>query len=809
MAKCFDRIKELVGDAFSDDEIKSFLKETESELNAREGIAGSSAFNMQETIDATTKKLEKSASQAQFLLDREDLQVARSAELFPNFEKFQKSLKRFAEALTFQSKVGGKGARARSLITLITSKGAGKRVELARAILKVKGGMAIIKSKEYEEATLEAINGNETKNKITNELGASVKEYREKTEKEFAKHGVVVNKIDNRGIYQTHDPEKVLKTSDSLKERIRIRKNIGAPIDMAKKIKKVSFERWRGVQERLLDLERTFGKKTFAERNEIYLEAYDNITSDATSLGKKSIQSQFDSSRFFHYKSAAAQLEYNDIYGTGSLFDSLMSEANTNGARLATLELAGNRPLSYIEKTIRLAAKESPTRFTKAEVNDAVEQGKFNMQQTLGHSTTVHGASGKLVKALSFAAAMKIFPGIIPVVLTVDAAPSISLMADLGGRNTFQAAVKLAKIAKDVLKDEPTLRHYSEVMGFMKDIHLGSVEKFSGLEESQLRGKVLSFIMKYSPHEFMNHVEGLAAAHEMTLMLGQHSNLAFDDLPPKLSQTLELYGIDSGRWNLMRRGITRIGGASHITTDALRQLPDEDIKKFLRNKFKLKNVTNFRVEQEREQTQQLFTQMITDKMATASTLVDARQYNFMSLPFNQNVDKGRKAANLFSLAGNLRYYTVAITHRTLGPLIYGDAGESVFRQIIGGKFDKIGLARWAALSYSLGMLGFTGQAVISGRVPNFDDINTESFLSPLGAIGQAVDRGGPVEQKVFGPMGSALFRATDDVNKIMHFDHPGKNALNLLKDAAPGFSSSLGRSGMRHLIAYAHGSMNG
>ena len=107
------------------------------------------------------------------------------------------------------------------------------------------------------------------------------------------------------------------------------------------------------------------------------------------------------------------------------------------------------------------------------------------------------------------------------------------------------------------------------------------------------------------------------------------------------------------------------------------------------------------------------------------------------------------------------------------------------------------------------MIGFTGQAVISGRVPNFDDINIESFLSPLGAIGQVVDREGPVTQKFLGPMGDALVRATDDLNKIMHFDHPGKNALNLLSDAAPGFSSALGRSAMRHLVAYAHGNMNG
>jgi len=815
MANCFERIKEIAAGKYSDAEIRQILKDTENELAERENIADVSGASLQDVINSRTEELQKSAEQETFLLDREELNVARSANLYKGFEKLKKNpLKRFGESLTLGTRVGVKGSGARTIIVQTRDMGMSGRVELDDAIRKVDGGMETLKSSEYDKVILDAVNGKETTNKIANALGKNVRELREDNLKRMEKHGIVTTRIENRGIYQTHDATKLLKTADSLIERTKILKDNFREVDRARKLLDISFERWKGRIDPLLDLVRTFGADTAkneGEMNKIYREIFDAITSDATSVGKSSIQDQVNSNRFFHFKDSASQLEYNKQFGTGNLFDSLMQEADTTGSRLATLEMAGNRPLRYIEKTIRLAARNAERTFTKAEVNKAVDEAKYNMQQALGISTTVHGASGKLVNAIKLALLAQIAPSLLPLVTVSDIAPSINVMSQLGGRGAFRSATKLFGIAKDVLRDDPELFHYTQAMGFRRDIQLGSIHKWTGIENANLRGKLATFMMKLSPHEFMNYVEGLSTAHEITLMLGQNSKVAFDKLPTGISKALDLYGIDEDRWNLMRQGTTTIGDTTHVTSDALRNLDEEKIKDFLRKKFNLQKVSDFRVEQERAQTQQLFSQMISDKMATASNLVDARQRGFWSLRFDLNTEKGRRSANLFSIFGSLRYYETAIVHRTLAPLIYGESGESAIHQILGGKFDKIGLARWAAASFTRGMFGFTLQSLMKGKEPNLSEILTRSALAPMGAIGQGLEIGSGYDHKaartVLGPGPSMLFDSVDDLSKILRWDHPGRNAVNLVGTIFPGLNNSAARHAMHHLMQDQSGHM--
>jgi len=816
MADCFARIKAIAEGNYTDDEINQILRDTERELGEREGIAENSALAMQDSIDATTKRLTQSAEQEQFLLDQEELQVARSANLFTPFEKLKivsKQLKRFGESLTLQTKLGVKGAKARSLILHLTGTRMEHRVLLSNAIESIKDGLAFLKSGEYDVPILKAINGKETNNPIANELGKAIRDFRESVIKRLEKKGIVTKRLRDRGVYQFHDAQQLLKTADTLAERTKIRFSNIQEADRAKLFKKVALNRWVLDQERLLDLDKTFGDIPFSKRMEIYKESFDNITSDATSLGSKSVQSQVDTSRFFHYKDEVAQLEYNKKYGRGDLFTSLMQEADSNGAKIATLDLAGNRPLSYIEKTIRLAAKQSSESFTKDEVNRAVEQAKYNMQLTLGHATTTQGLVGKLVKAVQLATFAKIIPGLPALVLVADVSPAINTMADLGGKGIVGSTVKLFGVAKDILKNKEEIKNYAEAMGFKRDIILGSTEKWSGLQNRDLGGKLMTFMMKISPHEFMNYVEGLSTAHELTLMLGQHSGMAAKDLPAGLKKALDIYGIEADRWDLLRKGKTEVGGYTHLTSDAMRNIGKEDVKAFITKKFGLKKVSDTRVETEREQTQQLFTQMVTDKMSIASNVVDARQTKFWTLPFNQTTDLGRKAANLFQLFGSLRYYETAIVHRTLAPLIYGDSGETAFRQIISGKFDKIGLARWAAISFTFSTMGFTMQSMLKGQIPDPEEILTRSLLAIPGAIGQGLEVGkgfghGALQSAV-GPAPMMLFNAIDDLAKVMRADHPGKNAANFVTTAVPGFNSTLGRNAFRHLLQYQFGNMWG
>ena len=816
MATCFERLKEIAKGSYSDEELRQILKNTENELAEKENLAEASGSGLQDVINNSTAQLEKSAEQETFRLSMEELQVARSADLFKNFEQLQKNpLKRFGESLTIGTRVGVKGAGARMIATHSHFMRMSGRINLDKAIDSVKDGTALVKSSQYEDTVLDAINGKTTNNEIANKVGKNIRDFRESNLKEMEKHGIVIKRLKDRGIYQSHNAEEMLKLGDTLIERSKILlANIGE-VNRAGKLKDISLNRWKGIIDPLLDLNRTFGEFTATnekEKNRIYREIFDTITSDATSIGKSSVQSKVGAERFFHFKDSKSQLAYNRQFGSKTLYDSLMQEADSSWNNIATLQLAGNRPLNYIDKTIRLAARNAKRDFTKTEVNRAVDEAKYSMQQAMGISTTVHGMSGKLVNAIKLALLAKIVPTLGPLVLFADVAPAINVMAQLGGRGTFRSTVKLFGILKKVLANEKILQDYVQSMGLKRDIQIGSIHKFSGIENANLRGKLATVMMKFSPHELMNYVESLSVAHELTLMLGQHSKVSFDKLPGTLSKVLNLYGIEGDRWNLMRKGTVEIGGYTHITSDALRNVDKENIKTFLKKKFNLKKVSDFRIEQEREQTQQLFTQMITDKMVTGSNLVDARQRSFWSIPFDLNNDKGRKAANLFSIFGSLRYYETAIVQRTLAPLIFGETGESVMHQIIGRKFDKIGLARWSAISFTTALMAFTLQDLMSGKEPDPTEVLTRALMAPLGALGQGLEVGKgfghDAARSAFGPGFNMLFDSVTDLAKVMRFDHPAKNALNFVKTAIPGFNNRISRNAINHLTQDQYGNMN-
>ncbi len=812
MLKCFDRIKEIAKGLYGDEELRQILKDAENQLGEKEGLADLSNQALQGAIQNATDKLEKSVAAAALRVDLGDLQVARSAAQFEPFEKFTDSLKQFARSLTFGTGRGVEGAKSRTLVTHLTKTRMNGRIMFSDAIDKVKDGRTILTSSEYETQIVDAANGKTVNNPVAQKVGEAVRDFRKATLKELEKHGVVVSELEDRGIQQSHDAEKLLQTAGTFAERTKIRLNNLEKVGKASLYKDISFNRWKDFMDPRLDLKRTFGEgvaSSLAEKNRIYREIYDNITSEATSPGKSTVQKQVNAERFFHFKDTNSQLEYNKEYGRGTLFDSLMQEADSSWNKIGILQMAGDNPMGYIEKTIRLAARQSSKTFTKAEINAAVDDGHFAMSRTLGHSTTVYGSSGKLVKAVKMALFAKIAPTLLPLVGVADVAPAINVMAQLGGRGLIRSSAKLFGIARKVFTKEEDLQRFVDAMGFKRDIQMGSIEKWAGVKDSDLRGRMMQFMMKLSPHEFMNHVESLSAAHELTLMLGQHASITFKKLPNELSKTLKLYGIDEDRWNVMRTGTTKIGGVTHLTTDAMRGIDKEKLRTFLKKKFNLERVSDFRIEQERDQTQQLFTQMVTDKMATASNLIDARQRSLWNLPFDQKTTFGRQAANLFSLLGSLRYYETAIVHRTLAPLIYGEQGESVIHQIISGKFDKIGMARWAAVSFTTATMAFTLQELMRGKEPDPSEILARSLLAPLGIIGQGLEIGKgfghDALQSAVGPGPGLLFNSVTDLAKVMRFDHPVKNATNLVTTAIPGFNSSLGRQATHHLVQYAFG----
>lgn len=826
MATCFERLKDIAKGNYTNDEIRDILADAKKNLAERERIAASSEDELRSAIDSSVSDLDKQTKAQDLRLAEEELQVAQNAALAKPFLELKKNpLKQFVRALTIGTKRGVKGSRARTLASYIVRRSFGERVRLKNIIDTVDGAEEILKSGQYDEQILKSINGKEVENKTAQELGNKIRDLNDDKLDELARHGVLVNKLEDRGIKQIHDPMLLLKTADSFNERRKIQfANIGA-IDKADVHKNIAFERWFNIIDSLLDNEKTFGEDVAnnnGERRRIQRKIFDKITAEATNTGAPTVQQSYNNSRFYKFKDEASQLGYSNQYGVGGLYDSLMEESAAHGRQLATLQLHGNDPLKTLRKSVQLVAEQNPGRFSQTDVDSAIAEGNVTMRQARGSSSRVYGGSGQLVSAIKFAITAKILPTLLPLVAVNDIAPAINEISRLGGEGAIRSSVKFFGIARKLIANNEELNKFVQSMEYRRDINVGSMEKFSGVEKDELRNKMMRAMMKLSPHEFMNHLEAISAAHELTLQLGQRKDLNFDQLPNFISKTMGLYGIDSDTWDLLRKGSREFGGRQHITTDALRSLDRDVVKDFLKKKKGLERVSETRVDRELANVQQMFTMMVGDRMDIASNAVGAQQRAFWDMRFDRTTPKGRIFSNISSLAGMLRMYETGILQRTLSPIIYGEGAESIGQSIMNNKFDWKGLARWGAITTTLSIIGDTMRqemnnigVVAAGEKPrpiNPLEITERAVLSTAGVLGPGLEIGKrfghTAAETMLGPGFVIPGEALDDILSAFRGDNPGKNARDFLTTIVPPFNNSIARNAINHMSESQFGNMH-
>lgn len=817
MATCFERLKDIGKGVYSDEEIKQILSDAKEKLSVKEAVGAGSEEVVRQAIKEGTENLEKRVDLESVRTRQEELQVARNLDIFEPFLKLKrKPLNVFVDSLTIGQKTQVPGSKARNMAAYHVVQGDGEMIRFKNTLDKVQGGLQWLKGGQNDIAITDAINGKETPDKIANALGKELRELDESKDKEFAVHGISTKKLKDRGAKQSHDPQLMLRTDDTIVGRQKIFASLALKPDRAELQKDISFKRWFNDMDKWLDLGRTFGSQianNLKDRLKLQRKIYDKLTDEGTQPGTRTIQSQQDLSRFYHFNDASSQLNYSKKYGIGGLYDNLMNEAKNFGNKIATLELAGNDPLKTIRKTIEELGKNFPERFSKEDVKVAQARADFRMRQALGSSTRVLGASGQLVEAIKMANAMRILPTIGPIVLINDQASAINELARVGGTGAVKATIKFWDIVRRTLISDPELENFVQGMELRRDLFLGSHAKHTGLKDSRLRNKMMRFLMKFSPHEFMNWTEGLSAVHELTLQLGQRSKLKLNEMPEFMARTLRLYGIDSDSWDLIRKGAITTGKRTHITADALRNVDRGEVADFLRKTKGVRRVSEARIDRELRNAQQLFLTMTSDRMSVASNRVGTQQRAFFDIGERKDLPAARKFANVWSLVGSLRMYETGILQKTLAPIIYGEYGETVAQSILSGNFGWRALSRWAGIGISYGVIGFTVRSLLEGEVPNPEMILTRSALSVLGVLGPGLEisnrPGHTALDTVAGPGLTIPGKTLQDIYGIFTGPDRGGKAVDALTQIVPPFNNTIFRNAIHHFVQHEYGNMNG
>ena len=334
------------------------------------------------------------------------------------------------------------------------------------------------------------------------------------------------------------------------------------------KVRKAGFEEWRNFIDDLLDLEKMIDHETGLPFNRGRLEAellkvYKTIETDGLSKLKpganlhrgKALAKRNTDHRFLVFKNGDAWLKYQTRFGNDNPFDVMMGHITTMSRDIAFMERFGPNPHTTKEFLKTYLEQQQPNKPDAAKSTGAKVDELFNIM-TGRHNQPVNGLFANT------------FAGIRQLLQSAQlGAASISALTD----------VNFQRMARQMngLPQTSTLKQYINFLGeslpgMSKEeqsqlaIRLGlTAEGWSTLAAGQMRyvgemsgpevtRRIADFVMRASFLSPWTQTGKWAFGMEFMGTLADSVGKTFDDLDPALRSSMERYGLNATKWDIMR-----------------------------------------------------------------------------------------------------------------------------------------------------------------------------------------------------------------------------------------------------------------
>lgn len=333
-------------------------------------------------------------------------------------------------------------------------------------------------------------------------------------------------------------------------------------------IKKVSFEEWYNYLRPRLDTNKMINPETrlpFSDKEllAVIKEDYQRIiTKGKSELQKRAaegkqgfgarleISSRKQASRFYHFKSPDAFLEYNEKFGVGQrgLFDAVINHLEGFARDTAILETLGPKPNAVMRHLdLQFAARDVSV------VKRKWTQGMYDVMTGFIDTEVGEPAWFRVIGNARniFSAA---FLGSAPLSAVADTA-FLAASAHLRGASATKALFRYVKLLNPLSRSH---RKLAEQAGYIAEVANGSA-----LGDVRFTGEALSGEWTAWASQFTNRASGLhamtkAAADAVSLevegnlgrLIDQNSTWNMIDKP--FREALEAHGITKADWEIMR-----------------------------------------------------------------------------------------------------------------------------------------------------------------------------------------------------------------------------------------------------------------
>ena len=553
-----------------------------------------------------------------------------------------------------------------------------------------------------------------------------------------------------------------------------------------------------------LDIPRTFSNVSDpAQIDNILGDIYDSLmTGDHLKhggtnsiYGTRNVTNRLNSSRVLHFKDVQARQEYNVAFGEPSLKESVMGVLSNSARNIAIMQELGTNPRDTFDKILALLRKKykkEDSKITK-QLNFKTFENQFKeidgSINAIGNQTLANVAMG--VRTLQNTGK-----------LGLATITSFGDLAQYMGTTNFQGRGLLTGLfeALNGLFQNNDRAAMEVLETTSNSIHSFMGNKYGAANDTWGKmGKLQNTFFKW------NSLNGWIASLKSSMAVGlsRHygmlNELKFSDLSIRERNFLTLYGIDDGKWNMLRSIKTLDSqGKKYMTAEGVDELSDNVITAYVGKKLSQREIRNFK-----QDLQITWRNVLVDQTMHGTPEPDAA----IRAITNQGLEKGTAVGETIRFVMQFKSFPISIWKKIIGRELYSYGPDD-------SKLARVsGLASLLMLSTFWGYIAMSAKDMLKGRSPR--DPNK------LSTLGQAFAQGGGAGiygdfliNELQNEYGNGIFETAlgptaSDIDKIINIGQSlndpkkaGKKFLQLAEGNVPFLNLYYTKTAYDYLIGY-------
>ena len=788
ISKCFKEIKRLTGDLLSDDQVNQILDEAKIKLNEN-------AFQQQQG------KTDKILAQ----------------EIINNFE-YEQALKKRNLA---ENNIKALDTYQKIIDAVDMSEGRMNAVEGVEAIL--------VGIQKFSKITRDSIGAKQDTIEVVevNRLITEINKLGDNAWRDFSEGQMDIEIMQEMvgittGVKQAKDIAMILKKyQNSWRNRLNdLGANIGLLDDWitrtthntekmanASKISKIVGDNrtaWVEFIKGRLDIPRTFANVSDpAQIDNILGDIYNSIMSGDhlkhggtnSVYGTRNVTNRLNASRVLHFKDVQARQEYNVAFGEPSLKESVMGVLSNSARNIAIMQELGTNPKDTLNKILALLRKKYKDQDSKITRQLNLKTFENQFKEIDG---SINGIGNQTLATISMGVRTLQNTG----KLGLATITSFGDLAQYMGTTSFQGRglfSGLFEALNGLFKTND--RAAMEVLQTTSNsIHSFMGNKYGAANDTWgTMGKIQNTFFKWNTLNGWISSLKSSMAVGLSRHYGMQTELKFSDLSVRERNFLTLYGIDDGKWNMLRSIKTLdVEGKRYMTAEGVNELSDNLINAYVGKKLSQREIRNFK--QDLEIT---WRNVLVDQTMHGTPEPDAA----IRAITNQGLEKGTPMGETIRFVMQFKSFPISIWKKIIGRELYSYGPDD-------SRLAKVsGLASLLMLSTFWGYIAMSVKDMIKGRSPR--DPNKKSTLVQAFAQGGGAgiygdflinelqnEYGNGIFETALGPTASDIKKIFDIVQSINDPKKAGKKFVQLAEGNVPFLNLYYTKTAYDYLIGY-------